>query len=263
MNQVGILGCGWLGTPLAAALKELDFSVRASRTSAAGALNLEAEGFESYQVLVTQTEIQGATSFFDSLEQIVISLPPGRKAAFGFSEKIKTLVQFLESNTRCRILFLSSISVYGQTGIFEESSSLSPQSQSALELQKSEQILLNSRAQVVIIRLGGLIGSDRNPIFHLINKPISNPKGRINFIHQKDAIRGIVHLIKQPELKGIYNLVCPHHPEREEYYKKMAQKFNLSAPVFQIDDAAQKRVVKAAKIQEHTGFEYQVDNLLT
>ena len=43
----------------------------------------------------------------------------------------------------------------------------------------------------------------------------------------------------------------------------MAQKFNLSAPVFQIDDAAQKRVVKAAKIQEHTGFEYQVDNLLT
>ena len=64
MNQVGILGCGWLGTPLAAALKELDFSVRASRTSAAGALNLEAEGFESYQVLVTQNEIQGATSFF-------------------------------------------------------------------------------------------------------------------------------------------------------------------------------------------------------
>lgn len=262
MNQVGILGSGWLGTPLALALKAMGRSVRVSRTSTKGVANLRTKGFDSFQILVTPNAIQGTLDFFNSLDQLIISLPPNRKAAVGFSEKIKALVQFLESNTTCRILFLSSISVYGQTGVFEESSDLSPQTQSAVELAKSEKILLDSREKAVIIRLGGLIGEDRNPIFQFQEKPISNPKGIINFIHQKDAIEGIIQLLNHSALQGIYNLVSPHHPEREVYYKAMAKKYKLAEPQFQRQDPIQKRWVKASKIQADTNFQYQVDNLL-
>lgn len=262
MDQVGILGCGWLGTPLASALIARGWPVRVSRTSVQGVADLQAKGFDSFQILVTPNAIQGTLDFFNSLDQLIISLPPNRKAAVGFSEKIKKVVQFLESNTTCRILFLSSISVYGQTGVFEESSDVFPETESARELVKSEKILLKAREKVVIVRLGGLIGEDRNPIFQFQEKPISNPKGIINFIHQKDAIEGIIQLLNHSALQGIYNLVSPHHPEREVYYRAMAKKYKLADPQFQGQDQIQKRWVNASKIQKLTDFEYQVDNLL-
>ena len=121
---------------------------------------------------------------------------------------------------------------------------------------------MKAREKVVIVRLGGLIGEDRNPIFQFQEKPISNPKGVINFIHQKDAIEGIIHLLNHSALQGIYNLVSPHHPEREIYYKAMAKKYKLADPQFQVQDQIKKRWVNASKIQKLTDFEYQVDNLL-
>ena len=49
-------------------------------------------------------------------------------------------------------------------------------------------MILDHASSSIIVRLGGLIGNDRNPIFQLQGKLISNPEGIINFITQRDAI---------------------------------------------------------------------------
>jgi len=56
-------------------------------------------------------------------------------------------------------------------------------------------------------------------------------------------------------------LVSPHHPIREEYYREMAQKFNLIEPQFK-SEKAQVRIIKGSKITQKTSFDYTVDNLL-
>ena len=113
----------------------------------------------------------------------------------------------------------------------------------------------------VIVRLGGLIGEDRNPIYHLQNKIIKNPNGRINFVHRDDAVKGISSLVTNKKIKGIFNLVSPHHPTRKLYYKHVSKKYNLNEPRFENSEKI-VRIINGDKITKMTEFNYSVDNLL-
>ena len=107
-----------------------------------------------------------------------------------------------------------------------------------------------------------MVGKDRNPIFQLHKKIIPNPDGIINFVDQKDAVEGIYKLLTTPTVEGVFNLVSPHHPKRRDYYLKMAKKYKLSVPVFSEQNPILMRQIEAVKIQQKTGFKYQVNNLL-
>ena len=120
---------------------------------------------------------------------------------------------------------------------------------------------MNCKIPVIIIRLGGLVGKDRNPIVYLQNKKITNPDGRINFIDQIDAINGVLVLLKQPQIEGVYNLVSPHHPSRREYYNFISVKLKFPNPKFKKDDPL-IRIIKGEKIIDATTFKYIVNNLL-
>jgi nucleoside-diphosphate-sugar epimerase len=125
---------------------------------------------------------------------------------------IKNLLENIEPTPLKRIIFLSSTSVYGSSeGVYNESSLVNPETSSAKALHICENLIINSPLPSVIVRLGGLIGEDRNPIFQLQGKAIGNPLGCINFIHQEDAINGISNLVINSRLEGIFNLVSPHH----------------------------------------------------
>lgn len=44
MSTIGILGCGWLGVPLGKYLQQLDYTVKGSRTSESGVVELQKKG---------------------------------------------------------------------------------------------------------------------------------------------------------------------------------------------------------------------------
>ena len=123
-------------------------------------------------------------------------------------------------------------------------------------------MILDHASSSTIVRLGGLIGNDRNPIFQLQGKLISNPEGVINFITQRDAIGGIEAILKLPiEKGGIFNLVSPHHPKRKEYYEFVAKKYALQAPKFDKEKFVHRVIISDAILRETT-FEFKDDNLL-
>jgi len=263
MSTIGILGCGWLGVPLGKHLQQLDYTVKGSRTSESGVIELQKKGIEGYRVVLEEDQALGLDTFLDQVDTLLISLPPKRPASeAGYVQKIQLLLDAAASYPIQRILFLSSTSVYGSEGnSYDETSTVLPETSSAKALVKSEQLLGEYPIPSVIIRLGGLIGVDRNPIYHLQGKSIPNPKGKINFIHQEDAVRGVASLVSHSELQGIFNLVAPHHPLREDYYRQMAKKLKLPVPEF-ISEEAQIRVISGDKITRETSFRYTVDNLL-
>ena len=263
MHQLGILGCGWLGVPLGLHLKTLGYNIRGSRRSNAGVSDLNDKGINGYEVTLEENQSSGIKSFIEKLETLIISIPPGKKSnEDDYVTKIQNLLSNVDSTDIKRIIFLSSISVYGPSGgEYDELSPINPVTSAAKAVCNCEGLINISPIPSIIIRLGGLIGEDRNPIFQLQNRKIRNPKGRINFIHQYDAVNGIAKLVLNNELKGVFNLVSPHHPIRKEYYINVAQRFGLPTPHFKSDPAI-IRIINASKIIGLTSFRYNVDNLL-
>ena len=264
MHAVGILGCGWLGVPLAHHLMGSGYRVRGSRTSTQGVSILEKEGISGFKVLLEENTSEGVAPFLEDLDYLVIGIPPGRNSHNQGSllQKVSQLLAWTQSSKIQRLIFLSSISVYGSKGkTFDEECVPEPETDSAKTLLACENLIIAKHTSSVIIRLGGLVGPDRNPITSLQGKTIANPKGKINFVHQKDAVEGISSLIATPKVEGVFNLVSPHHPERATYYSFQAQIRGLAVPEFAQEETI-NRIIEGTKITQYTSFSYSVDNLL-
>ena len=263
MNNIGILGCGWLGLSLAINLKNKQYSVCGSRTSSKGVIEVEKKGIKGFKVILNDNKSEGLKTFLYNLKTLIISIPPKRNFdTQNYSKKIKQILEALDSSTIKRIIFLSSSSIYGsKEGFYDESSSPLPETVAAKELLLSEKLIRKHNISSTIIRLGGLIGEDRNPIFNLIDKEIKNPKGKVNFVHKIDALNGIISVINDKNINGIFNLISPHHPTREIFYNFFSKKFKLPKPKFKKEKPL-IRIIEGNKISKLTPFNYSVNNLL-
>ena len=64
MRQISILGCGWLGLPLAKSLLEKGFSVKGSTTTSEKIIVLENHGIAAYQIELSEQNIKGEIDVF-------------------------------------------------------------------------------------------------------------------------------------------------------------------------------------------------------
>jgi len=230
MRQISILGCGWLGLPLAKSLLKKGFSVQGSTTSVEKISVLKKVGIVPYIVTLSAVEVseEAANSiekFLKNSEILIIDIPPKLRgnSSENFVGKIQNLIPFIENSSVKKVLFVSSTSVYSDDNpIITEESVPNPDSESGRQLLEAESILLNNKNfQTTIVRFGGLIGEDRHPIHFLAGrKNLENPYAPINLIHQEDCIGIIETILRQAqndslESNEIFNAVAPFHPTRK------------------------------------------------
>lgn len=238
MTQISILGCGWLGLPLAEASIKNGFTVKGSTTSSSKLTQLEKLGILPYLMELQSNTIAGdITTFLKGSEIVIIDIPPKLRSnnSEDFVSKIQTLIPFIEQSEVQKVLFVSSTSVYGEdNAVVTETTPLNPDSEGGRQLVIVEQLLQsNPHFQTTILRFGGLVGTDRNPIRMLSGKEnLPNAKAPINFIHQTDCIGIIQKIIALDCWNETFNAVSPYHPTREEYYTKKALEWQLVAPTF-------------------------------
>jgi nucleoside-diphosphate-sugar epimerase len=238
MTQISILGCGWLGLPLAKALINNNFLVKGSTTSPSKLSDLEKLGILPFLMELQPNEIKGAiTSFLKGSEILIIDIPPKLRNnnREDFVGKIQTLIPFIEQSDVQNVLFVSSTSVYGEDNDeVTETTPLNPDSEGGRQLVIVEQLLQeNTHFQTTILRFGGLVGPDRNPVRFLAGKVhLPNAKAPINFIHQTDCIAIIQRIIALNCWNQTFNAVSPYHPTRETYYQQKAFEWQLVAPTF-------------------------------
>ena len=114
----------------------------------------------------------------------------------------------------------------------------------------------------IIVRLGGLIGPNRHPIFALAGKEnLSNPQSPINYIHQKDAVAILLKIVENWSGNQTYNAVTPFHPPRKEYYEKMAIIKGLSPPIFK-KKGIKGGIISSDKVIRKINCQFSVKNLL-
>lgn len=238
MTQISILGCGWLGLPLAKSLLQNGFPIKGSTTSLEKISLLESEGITPFLVRLEEQQISASVADFLADSQIlIINIPPKLRGGSteNFVAKITTLLPFIENSTVEKVLFVSSTSVYGEDNeVVTEATVLNPDTEGGRQLAIVENVLQkNSRFQTTILRFGGLISDDRNPVRFLSGREnIENPDTPINLIHQDDCIGIIEKIIALNSWDETYNAVAPFHPTRQEYYTQKATKLNLALPKF-------------------------------
>jgi nucleoside-diphosphate-sugar epimerase len=238
MTQISILGCGWLGLPLAKSLLQNGFSIKGSTTSLEKMSPLQSAGITPFLLRLAEHQISESIADFLADSQIlIINIPPKLRGGSteNFVAKITTLLPFIENSTIEKVLFVSSTSVYGDDNdLVTEDTPLNPDREGGRQLAIVENVLQkNSQFQTTILRFGGLIGEDRNPVRFLSGREnIENPNAPINLIHQDDCIGIIEKIIALNPWNETYNAVAPFHPSRQEYYTQKATELNLALPKF-------------------------------
>ncbi|WP_198554696.1 SDR family NAD(P)-dependent oxidoreductase [Flavobacterium sp. ALD4] len=267
MKNISILGCGWLGLPLAKAVLAKGIRVNGSTTSPDKISILEKVGIHPFLIALEADRISGPIEdFLKGSTILIIDIPPKLRGINkeNFVSKIEILIPFIEKSTIENILFISSTSVYGDDNDqVTEETVLNPDSESGKQLAIVEGVLQgNSRFKTTILRFGGLIGEDRNPIRFLAGREnLENPDAPINLIHQTDCIGIILKIIEKNSWGETYNAAAPAHPSREAYYTKKALKLNLVPPKFNHDTLSVGKTILEDKLVKKLNYTFTITNL--
>lgn len=262
MFKISILGCGWLGFPLAKSLLEKGFLVNGSTTSIEKISVLKAAGISPFLISLGGNEIgNNIDLFLQNSEILIIAIPPKLRGdtSENFVAKIQSLLPFIEKSSVKKILFVSSTSVYADdNSTITEATKPNPNTENGNQLVTSELLLQNNNNfQTTIVRFGGLIGNDRHPIRFLSGrKNIENPNAPINLIHQEDCIGVIESIIEKESWNEVFNAVAPFHPTRKSYYIQKAIEYNLPLPEFDESKPSVGKTISSNKVEMMLDYQF-------
>ena len=163
MMRILVLGCGYVGLPLAQELARLGHEVHAARRSI-----FSAEGITTHQVDVTQRDSFGALPH--EFDWVFLTASSSRGDAMMhravFTDGTHNLLNRL-GNSHARVLFTSSTSVYPHTdGCWvDEQSVEKPSSGTGLNLSLAEELLLESERSCSLLRVAGIYGPERGFLY--------------------------------------------------------------------------------------------------
>jgi nucleoside-diphosphate-sugar epimerase len=268
MKQISILGCGWLGLPLAKSLLEKGFSVKGSTTSLEKIPVLEIFGIQAFQIELFETEIKGQIdSFLENSEILIIDIPPKLRSAASenFVKKIQYLIPFIKKSSVQKVIFISSTAVYNdEYSTVTETTQTNPDTESGKQLLEAEKLFTPTMFdfQTTRIRFGGLIGEDRHPVYSLSGKQgLANPEAAINLIHQIDCIGIIERIIELDCWNQTFNAVAPFHPKRKEYYTQKAIELGLPLPQFVETVTSFGKIIHSNMIESELQYKFEKPNL--
>lgn len=251
-KQISILGCGWLGEPLAIYLNQLGYSIKGSTTSDNKLQKLE--DLQIIPFLISLESLPHNIMKFLNSEILVIALPS--KNCEGFRNLISQIVK----STIKKVIFISSTSVYSsQNQLVTEETHLE-----SSVLAEIEQLFTNNiEFKTTIIRFAGLFGYNRKPGDFFKNKKIIlNPEGFVNMIHRDDSIEIISQIIKKEIWGEIFNGCTDTHPSRREYYIKASLTLGHDFPVFEEAATSKYKIVCNKKLKKMLNFKFKYSDLL-
>jgi nucleoside-diphosphate-sugar epimerase len=267
MTKISILGCGWLGLPLAKALIKNGFSVKGSTTSADKIPILKNIGISPFLLTLESTTVSGQIEDFLAESTIlIVNIPPKLRAANSenFVDKITFLIPFLEKSTVEKVLFVSSTAVYrDENNLVTEETQRQPDTESGRQLVQTELLLQSSKHfKTTVLRFSGLIGEDRHPAKFLAGREnLANPLAPINLIHQQDCIAIILKIIEKDSWNETFNAAAPYHPSREDYYTQKSLKWNLALPKFDHSIPSLGKTILSTKIETILNYTFTKTDL--
>lgn len=185
MNRIAFIGLGWMGESFAEVCYEKGFKILGSTTQVEKLQRFNQKGYEvCIYDLNKENKFEG---FKDPINLLVYSIPPS--VSENYVEKTLTLLnQMQKANSKLKIVYISSTSVYGsESRIVSEASTIKPETANANKMVEIEKFVLEKNG--VVFRCGGLVGKKRHPVKHLSGrKNVAKPKAPVNLVHLNDVV---------------------------------------------------------------------------
>jgi nucleoside-diphosphate-sugar epimerase len=260
--RVLIIGCGYVGTPLAAELLRLGHEVSALTRSAERAPALQAGGIQPLVADITRPEdLARLTPAFDWIVNTVSSQKGGLEDYRAvYLRGSQNLLLWLAPAPPKKFVYTSSTSVYGQTdgSMVKESSPAEPLSELGRVLLSAEDALLQAAREkkfpAVILRVAGIYGPERGHLFLQYLRGEARIPGRgerlINMIHRDDVVNCIVTALKNGRPGEIYNAVDDEPVPQIHFFRWLSETLGKNMPPFVPagEEPARKRPVTHKKI---------------
>ncbi len=239
-KNIGILGCGWLGQPLATHLINAGHAIKGSTTHIKKLEGLRQLDIDPYVIELHDTFIDGGVnSFLSGIEILVVNIPPGLRAQphSDYPSRMSLLVRNVNAHASIKhLIYVSSTAVFHEDQslpVYDEKTPANASDLKGKKLLAGEHIIQTAHANTTIIRPGGLIGGDRHPVKYLAGKKnVSNPEAPVNLTNRDFLIQLIMQVIDGDLPYPIIHAISEPHDTRQSYYIKKAQEFNLEPPVF-------------------------------
>ncbi|MBS2097035.1 NAD(P)-binding domain-containing protein [Carboxylicivirga linearis] len=260
-KTISILGCGWLGYPLALNLQSSGWKVKGSSTSESKQKTLSQHQIEPYQINLNNSIEDIPNSFFDS-EYLVINIPPSKLD--DALNQYKKLGSIIKSSPIQKVLFISSTSAYdsdNRNAIEDDTETLPDNYNQTISFERIFQGLNKS---VTILRLAGLVGPRRHPgRFFATGKSLSNPNMPVNLIHLNDCIGIIKQILERDSWNEIYNGCADTHPSKREFYTKATLKLGSTININESDAIVDGKKVSNKKIKSFLNYQFEYPDLLS
>lgn len=263
---ISVVGCGWLGLPLAESLIINGYYVKGSTATPQKLEILRNKGIEPYLVHFGDNTPLVLDELMNC-DALIINIPPDRRSADGpgnYRHMADIICKTLTQSGVKKVILVSSTSVYSETNtIVSETSTPEPDSEAGkLLLEVENQFLSIQNKQICVLRPAGLVGPGRHPGRFFKDKTrIPNGLAPVNLIHRDDVIGIIQSMIENPKASGVYNACSPAHPTKQEFYNQAAATLDLQAPGF-IPEKKSFKIISSKRIQEELGYAYKYNNLI-
>jgi nucleoside-diphosphate-sugar epimerase len=261
IRRIAIVGCGWLGLPLAQRLVDLGYQVSGSKQSASAAAALTEQGIEGVSLTLTPAlSCADPQRLFGRRDLIIINIPPGRRLHSPEHHKAQLayLLGAVATHQIPKILFISSTSVYAadQGWVSEATPALATQGSGATLKQIEATIMTDPRWQASVLRFAGLVGAERHPGRFLAGKQVQGAQSPVNIIHRDDCIGLIVALIERNIWQETFNACADEHPSKSEFYTQAAQLLKMEIPQF-LGDSGSSKLIDNRAIKETLNYSFR------
>lgn len=265
-----VIGCGFLGLPLALRWQNQGDSVFATTRNKQRSLEFSDIGLHPL-ILDTTDPVSLEQLQQQSFDTVVVAVGMDRSRydsvhhvyVGGLENVLKNLSEDIG-----QLIYVSSTGVYGDFGgeWVDESSPTDPQRDGGKACLEAEQLLQSSRFsdRATVLRMSGLYGNERVPTKSAVESKQWNKlsaTGYLNLIHVDDAVSAVCIAADQNLVDETF-LVSDSNPTlRREYYQFLADKFELGpipwadvAPDPNSRGSSSKRISNR-KFLEQTGLE--------
>ncbi|MBC8153117.1 MAG: SDR family NAD(P)-dependent oxidoreductase [Bacteroidetes bacterium] len=239
LPTISVLGCGWLGLPLAERLLADGYTVKGSTTTPEKVPLLANKGIVPYQ-LKLMPQPDGDLTDFLRTDILLIDIPPRVSVqGDGFhSVQVQAISDAVQRSSVQWVIYISSTSVYPEySRVVTEEDVTGPgesaDANSSSQLVVAEQIILRlaPTRQTTVLRCAGLMGYDRIPGKYVAGRTVDSGLLPVNYVHRDDAV-GLITAVLATGLQGTFNIVAPLHPTREAIYRKSCADFGYALPSF-------------------------------
>ncbi len=271
--RVLIVGCGYVGLPLGAALAKEGHEVTGIRRTHSAQNELRAAGVEPLIADITEAEALAKLPVgYDWVVNCVSSSHGGaddyRRV---YLHGMRNLVEWLAAAPIRKFVYTSSTSVYGQTdgSIVTEASAAEPPGETPQILVEAENALLEAAQQrefpAVILRVAGIYGPERGHWFkqYLRGEAVIEGQGEriLNMIHRDDVVGAIIVALKSGRPGEIYNAADDEPVTQLKFFQWLSTRLRRDLPPYEIEhqESARKRAatnkrVSNLKLKRELGY---------